>query len=774
MSAKGLTDKTVSDKKRLSRLLIWIAAGLVLVTLVVIVAVGVWLVPDVIRRRVERGLSGFCEGPVQVERTRVLLSGHVSLEGVQFYDTARRPWLRVEKVKAVLANWPGFKPTVDEITIDGLDLRLSVAGGKFVPLPVRLPEWSDESGKGPGFHKLTINQAAVTIVDAQKTETVYRNLTLSVVRTAGGDYQFTLNRTPGDNSEVLSGRGEVNPDSSKFDVSLRVKHRFTKAETALLFAALNMSAISAAGELAGDLSITGSLKKPSGWQPKGAFRLRDWVVDANDAVAWKSLSTGLEIGPSGVGLNNLNISDSNGVEWLSAAKTQLTMASWPGVKPVVTKIELDGPRLRTIAAGGRTFKIPAWLPERPASGSTVGSPSLQGLVVRDGTIAVQEPNGPKIVLDRLWLGADKQGDSYNIALSQRATDDSNAVSVNGIVNPTNLQVRLSLAADHVLKEQESALAFTSLGIPHYSAKGKIVADVAIVGDLNKPLGLRATGSVKCEQCTVFFKKAVLADNLSATGKLRDRRLDIDQFSAQMCKGKVSGYFYADANDGGALKFRGRVLAVNVNFPELDSVLTASKQKAKAGTFTASFKFNGQRNNGGTLNGEGLMFFDDADVSVLPAIPQIFAAAGLSHFEPLRMSDAEAEFTTGGPIVTIKSGHISNSYAAIEFEPGGTINLKTKQIDGYVVAAPLSQITGAIEGLPIIKIFARWKDKLIRLHVKGNWTEPPGKLITKESIKDLKDSTVGFLEDVVKGGGQFGRGMLDKIGGLFKSGENKSK
>jgi hypothetical protein len=316
--------------------------------------------------------------------------------------------------------------------------------------------------------------------------------------------------------------------------------------------------------------------------------------------------------------------------------------------------------------------------------------------------------------------------------------------------------------------------FTSLGIPQYSAQGKIVADLAIAGDLNQPLELQATGGAKCEGCTVFFKEAVLADNLSATAKFGDGRLDIEKFSAVMCKGKVSGNFRADVNEDKAMKFRGRVLAVNVNFPEFHSVLTAREQKATAGTFTASFNFNGQRNGTGTFNGEGMIFFDDADISVLPAIPQIFASAGLSQYEPLRMSDAEAIFTTAGPVVTIKSGHISNRFAAIEFEPGATIDVHTKQIDGYVVAAPLNQIAGAVEGLPIINIFARLKDRLMRLRVKGNWADPPGKLIKKEPIKDLKESTVGFIRDVVKGGGQLGRGVLDGLGGLFKTNENKNK
>ena len=551
MPVERTEDKKVSGRKGPFRLVVRIVTGLVLATLVIVVIAWAWIVPDVIRRKVEWGLSSYCEGPVKIGTVQAHYSGQVSLGGILFYDKAKRAWLSVERAKAVLANWPSLNPTVGELTIDGLDLRLS-------------------------------------------------------------------------------------------------------------------------------------------------------------------------------------------------------------------------------AAAGAGFKIPARLGKRKAPDSAGRPLSLRKLVVRDAVISVEDPNAPKVALGGLWLDATRQTDVYNILLSRRAADDSNTVSVKGTVNATSLQVRLSLSADRVVNEQEAAVAFAAMGMPHYSAKGKVLVDVAIAGDLNQPSGWEATGRIECNEGTVFFKNAVLADKLIATAKLDGRHLGIEDYQAAMCKGKVSGSFHADVNENERIEFRGHVLAVNVNFPEFISVLTAEARKAAGGTFTASYNFAGQHSGTRTLNGEGLIFFDDADVSVLPLIPHIFAAVGLSQYEPLRTSDAEAAFKTSGSIATLQSGHIANNFAAIEFEPGGTIDLQAKQIDGYVVAAPLGQLAGAIESLPIVKILARIKDKLMRLHVKGDWSDPPGKLITKEPVKDLKESTVGFFQDVVKGGGQFGRGIVDRLGGLFKTGEKKSQ
>lgn len=474
-------------------------------------------------------------------------------------------------------------------------------------------------------------------------------------------------------------------------------------------------------------------------------------------------------------LEQIRFFDKDEREWLVAEEIRAVLASRPGRWPAVTRIEVERPTLRAAVADGGKFSVPARRPKRKAEDPNAGPSSLQRLAIRDATVAVEDANGPKVVFDKLWLDAARQTeDSYEITAGRRGADDSNAVAVQGRVSLASRNVTLSLKTDHTVGKQETAIALAALGIRQYAVEGRLIADLAIVGHLNKPLELQADGSAKLEESTLFYKDGTLANKLTATAKFGGRRLDIEQFDAALCGGRASGNFRADVNEASRMEFRGHVLAANVNFPEFASVLTAKAGKATGGTFTASYDFTGQRNGTRAFNGEGLMFFDDADVSVLPAIPQIFAAAGLSQYEPLRTSDAEASFTTSGSVVTIKSGHIANNFAAIEFEPGGTIDLHAKQIDGYVVAAPLSQIAGAVESLPIIKIFARIKDKLMRLHVKGNWTDPPGKLITKEPIEDLKESTVGFLQDVLKSGGQFGRGMLDRLGGLFKTNKNKGQ
>ena len=93
---------------------------------------------------------------------------------------------------------------------------------------------------------------------------------------------------------------------------------------------------------------------------------------------------------------------------------------------------------------------------------------------------------------------------------------------------------------------------------------------------------------------------------------------------------------------------------------------------------------------------------------------------------------------------------------------------------HVNAVPLEKIESIIRQLPILDIFFNLKDKLTRLYIKGNWSDPPTKLITKRPIEDIKEGTVGFLQDVVKNGCQISQAMLKGFGVIFGAPANSKK
>jgi len=471
-------------------------------------------------------------------------------------------------------------------------------------------------------------------------------------------------------------------------------------------------------------------------------------------------------------LRGLKFFDKAGQKWLDAEVVEIGFVNWPSRSPVVTEIEVNKLNFQIPASSGK-LALPL---VRRSSRSTVSNRklNLQRLTIREATITAIDAQGSKKVYNNLMLSATRKEKFYDVLLNRISPETSELFVAKGRIDARTFETEISLQIKHAVKKAETAIVFAALNASDLSAEGKLTADLTFTGCLKEPAGLQPRGTVKLDEYVLFIKDKVLANNLNTVAKLDGQSLNFDKFSAVVCNGRVSGSFYAKVEQKKLTEFRGRILAVNVNFPEFTSVLTADAKKAARGTFTVRYDFTGRPNDLKALNGEGLIVFYGADVSVLPVIPQIFRFVGLSQYEPLKMSDAEGIFSTAGPVVTIKSGHIANRFAAIEFEPGGTVNLQTKRIDGYVVVAPLRQIAGAIEKLPVINIFANLKDKLMRLHVKGHWSAPPPELIKKEPIEDIRDATVGFIQDVVKTGGQFGQGMLDTLGTLFQKKQSKNK
>jgi hypothetical protein len=102
------------------------------------------------------------------------------------------------------------------------------------------------------------------------------------------------------------------------------------------------------------------------------------------------------------------------------------------------------------------------------------------------------------------------------------------------------------------------------------------------------------------------------------------------------------------------------------------------------------------------------------------------------------------------------------------EPGGKVDLKSGQLDFYVVAVPIKEIDDLIKRIPVADLFVNLKDRLSRLHVKGHWSEPAAKLITKEPLKDIKEGTIDFLTGTVKTEGQLREGTIKKFKDLFEN------
>jgi len=459
-------------------------------------------------------------------------------------------------------------------------------------------------------------------------------------------------------------------------------------------------------------------------------------------------------------------------EWLSAEGVNFTLGNWPSFQPVLTEVEIEEMNIQAHFVGGNV-KIPLRHASMESAGLRGNGFGLEKLKIKNASVALARDRELKLFFDNLVLLAVKRAGAYDISVSRTAIEDSGMILIEGSVNPATSEVQLSFAAEHTAGTGETSMVFSLLGVPLlWRGEGRLKADGTIKGRLKEPESLWPQGTIVLNDWVISAKEHVIAQNLNTTVRLYKRRFDFDDLTAIVCKGRASGSFYAGINRPGPVEFGGQVSAIGIDMVELTDALAASK-KFKKGKGSLNFNFTVQGKELETLRAEGLLFLDDADLWVLPVVPQVFRVIGLKYYDPLRMSDATAVFSMTGSTTTISRARIANRLVALEAESGGSINLQSGYIDVYVIAAPLEQLHTVLRNTPIVNLFIKLKDKLSRLHIKGYWTDSPAKIITKEPLKDIGEGTVDFMLGVVESGGQVTQKMFNTSKALFDGIKKKS-
>jgi hypothetical protein len=448
-------------------------------------------------------------------------------------------------------------------------------------------------------------------------------------------------------------------------------------------------------------------------------------------------------------LGKVRFFDKTGRECLYTGKVKMIFAKWPGLHPVLTKVEIDKLNLQVSAPVGR-LTFPIAYHSKQSSGSKKRF-NIRAFTIKDAEITIADTQGSETIYENLQLLVLKDADSYDFTLFRNVSEYSESLSAKGRLNSKTLEVELSLQMKHIVKKSEMALILAALNAPEFSAGGNLTADLTVTGFLKPQAALKPKGIINLDGWTVAKNGKTIADNLTTKAYARDGRFDFENITASVFSGSAVGSLYIENIPNKPTFFGGSVLMLGMDFVEMTSVIGGPGRKATKGVVAFNYSFTAEGTDLQNLIGRGHIFLDDADVTVIPVVPHLFRVMGLSRLNPLEMSDVGCTFTTAGPVVTVETAHIANFFAAIRADSGGTINLQTKQIDMYVVALPIKQIDAVISRIPILNILVNLKDKLVRFRIRGRWSDAPAKLITKEPLKDIKKATVGFFRDVIETG-----------------------
>jgi len=304
----------------------------------------------------------------------------------------------------------------------------------------------------------------------------------------------------------------------------------------------------------------------------------------------------------------------------------------------------------------------------------------------------------------------------------------------------------------------------------YRLRGRAVisGDIALAGELDSEPLMDLRADVQLPRAVVPLTKPLVLANVSAESvRFNNRHLDVRRLVADTCQGSVDLTIEADFPEAEPAKFNGEATAKRLDVTELAGALGAETSLASGkGSARGEFAWEGADLN--TLWVRGAAVLDDTNLSRQGILAHLSRQIGLKSLSGLADSDVQAVFTLDWPVLTLRRAELANSLSALQAEPNGTVNLDSRQLDIYVLAVPLRRLHSLLSAIPLVKLLPDLQKSLVRLHVKGDWNDPPAKLVRIQPLQPLAAGTIGFFRRAAAGGGELTLNLGKGIGDVFKA------
>ncbi len=458
-------------------------------------------------------------------------------------------------------------------------------------------------------------------------------------------------------------------------------------------------------------------------------------------------------------LRDITLRDRQGRCWLNADALRVTLKGTLRLAPAIEALAIDHLRLNAYLQDGQlAIGIPS---ADPTGGAADGTAiDVDRILISELTIAVEDEHGSAIGCESLQFFAERLEKGFEVSLTQLPDSALDRFSVAGSINPTTMEVDLLCEMDRAFTKTETAVLGSILGIPKdYQAEGKVGAHLTLSGPLSDPGGLTVVGTVQLDDGVVLLGEQVLLEEGRLLVQLDDHVVDVNLVGAAFCGGRLEGAFnMVDTQAVEKMEFGGYISGQEIAVAEVMALMGGQPEASKGGC-TFRYQFSGKQKDLSDLQGQGVVDLLDTRIKGVSVMPKIIQFLGLKGSEEIAASDGAMRFTHAGLTVTLQEARVANPVLVVRAEPGGTVDLQTGQLDLFVIAVPLSEIDDFLRGLPMTDIVINLKDKLARLHIQGHWSQPPGKLITKEPMTDIKEGTVGLLKDIVASPGKITEGIF---------------
>jgi hypothetical protein len=432
-----------------------------------------------------------------------------------------------------------------------------------------------------------------------------------------------------------------------------------------------------------------------------------------------------------------------------------------------------GPR----AAGALSADVVVRRPGDPRHRSLSGSATLRGWGVgAPGAPLLRELADQAVTIEQL---TGQTGDGELRGQGRIDLTDLSAIGYAGQLHLTGLDVPAALAllaVEHPVRRGALALdaEFSGVGVESLTARfsgavqgevdhdmltaagGQFRGDIRLAEPLNDPARLGVHGSARLDEWSLRGPEAPLVEQLGISLLLLGRSGDVSSLRGRSANGRIIGRGRLDAPPGEALAYSGAVELEGVSIDRLVGAL-GREAPEELGAIDAEYEFRGAGFDWAELDGRGSLYMGDSGARHQAVVTAVLAQLDLADPRAGRF-DVSAAFRHEGTLATIDSAHLAAPMLAIVIEPGGVIDMQSRQVDVYVVAGALDELDRFIGRLPVLNLAAGLTTALTRLHVAGPFDDRQQIRVTKQPLQDLSEGTIHFFGSVVESGGQISRDL----------------
>ncbi len=401
-----------------------------------------------------------------------------------------------------------------------------------------------------------------------------------------------------------------------------------------------------------------------------------------------------------IGLADIRLLDSAGRVHLTIPKATLWLDRGPGLDATLTRVNLDKPELRLHRVDGRLVSPLRW-----AETENSGSVNLQSVNIADVAISLYEPGRPPDRLGSCSAALVRKQDSHELALSFEPKIGTKLGAL--------LTIRRTGANEIEIRPAQTTSATAT----------------------HKPFHAIITWAGSPMQSASIVWQAALADG--------------------NCQGELALQFSPPK----PVEYRGQIALEHVDLRQLAQMIPMGAA-GESGILSGQLEFEGRGASTQGFHGRGRLAVAELPSransltrGLLEIVNKVNGGDGLT-------SDLDAIFSFRGPVATIHEGLLVDAIHAIKIEPGGTVDLQTRQIDLYVDSVHLQGLSDVLVGVPLMNLATIPFDKLRRLHVTGTWDDQK---ISKEPVADISEAAREMLAEIARSGGS----LTSSIRGMFE-------